>query len=88
MNEKLKSLERTRNLLVWLDNSTVANSGYLVCLVTCLYDPAVFYTDDEYEVKFGRKVGSVMVICLCELLKYDSKREATIYVLPVGSIVT
>ncbi|XP_048588889.1 uncharacterized protein LOC125572428 [Nematostella vectensis] len=32
MREKLKSHERTRHLMVWLDNSTVANSGYLVCL--------------------------------------------------------
>jgi hypothetical protein len=36
MMQKLKSLERTRHLFVWLDNSTVANSGYLVCIVTCL----------------------------------------------------
>lgn len=46
MRQKLQNLERTRHLMVWLDNSTVANSGYLVCLITCLYDPAVFYTDD------------------------------------------
>jgi hypothetical protein len=42
MRQKLATLEQTRNLMVWLDNSTVANHGYLVCLVTCLYDPAVF----------------------------------------------
>ena len=30
MREKLINLERTRNLLVWLNNSTVANHGYLV----------------------------------------------------------
>ena len=44
IKQKLKTLERTRDLLVWLDNSTVANHGYLVCLVTFLYDPAIFYS--------------------------------------------
>lgn len=35
MRKKLKCLERTRDFTVWLDNSTVANHGYLyvVCLV-------------------------------------------------------
>ena len=42
MKEVSANLEQTSNL--WLDNSTVANQGYLVCLVTCLYDPAVFLT--------------------------------------------
>ena len=55
MRKKLKSLERTRHLLVWLDNSTVTNSGYLVCLITCLYDQAVFYTDDETIKSLERK---------------------------------
>ena len=44
MKELSANLEQTRNLLVWLNNSTVANHGYLVRLVTCLYDPAVFLT--------------------------------------------
>ena len=42
MVKKLKKLQRTRHLMVWLDNSTVANHGHRVCLATCLYDPAVF----------------------------------------------
>lgn len=56
MKAKLKKIETSRHLLVWLDNSTVANHGYLVCLVTCLYDPAVYLTNDEYKVKTGRSV--------------------------------
>ena len=51
MKKKLQNIETTRHLLVWLDNSTVANHGYLVCLITCLYDPAVFLTNDEYKLK-------------------------------------
>ncbi|CAB3980182.1 Hypothetical predicted protein [Paramuricea clavata] len=56
MREKLATLEQTRNLMVWLDNSTVANHGYLVCLVTCLYDPAVFHTPEEYKEKTSKSV--------------------------------
>jgi len=62
MRNKLKYIERTRNLLVWLDNSTVANHGYLVCLVTCLYDPAVFLTDQEYKAKTGKNIKIQKVI--------------------------
>ena len=45
MRERLKVMERTRHLLVWHDLSTVANHSHLVFMATCLYDPAVFYTD-------------------------------------------
>lgn len=62
MKKKLKNIERTRNIMVWLDNSTVANAGYLVCLITCLYDPAVFYTDEEYIAAFGEKVNIQQII--------------------------
>lgn len=51
---KLSTLSTTRNLLVWLDNSTVANHGFLACVVTCLYDPAVFLTNAEYKLKTGK----------------------------------
>ena len=62
MREDLKRLERSRSLLVWLDNSTVANHGYLVCMVTCLYDPAVFYTDSEFKELTGQKVSIQKII--------------------------
>lgn len=42
--------------MVWLDNSTVANHGHLACLITCLYDPAAFYTPEEYEKITGKSV--------------------------------
>jgi hypothetical protein len=62
MREKIQLLERTRHFLVWLDNSTVANHGYLVCLITCLYGPAVFFTNEEYKQKTGRNVNIQRVI--------------------------
>lgn len=62
MKKKLMEIETTRHLMVWLDNSTVANHGYLVCLVTCLYDPAVFLTNAEYEIKSGQKISVQSII--------------------------
>ena len=52
----LKSYENCRHLLMWHDNSTVANYGHLACLVSVLYDPAVFLTNAEYTAKTGKTV--------------------------------
>ena len=56
LRNKLKHLGRNRHLMIWHDNSTVANHGYLVCLVSELYDPAVFLTNEEYKAKAGKTV--------------------------------
>lgn len=53
MKDKLKSLERTRNLMIWHDHSTVANHGHLLFLVSAIYDPAIHFTSDEYKDKTG-----------------------------------
>ena len=54
--ETLKSFQRTRNLALWHDTSTIAGHSYLLMMIKCLYDPAIFYTDIEYEEKFQKKV--------------------------------
>ena len=56
LQEKLKNIERTRHFMVWHDNSTVANHGYLLCLVSVIYDPAVYLTNEEYKAKSGKIV--------------------------------
>ena len=40
LNEKkhLKRIERTRHLMVWADNSTLLNHGYLLLTVSVLYE--------------------------------------------------
>ena len=62
MRERLKKMERTRYLMVWLDLSTVANQCnhshlHVVFMVSCLYDPSTFYSDSEYEEITGEKVS-------------------------------
>ena len=49
MRMRVKDLERTRHFMIWHDLSTVANHSHLVFMVSCLYDPACFYTDAEFE---------------------------------------
>ena len=47
--EYLKGIERTRHLMIWADNSTLLNHGYLLMTVNVLYDEAVFFTNKEME---------------------------------------
>ena len=62
LRNKLKSIERHRHLLIWHENSTVANHGYLLCLVSVLYDPAVHLTDEEYSSKMGKTVSVQKIV--------------------------
>ena len=47
--EYLKYIERTRHLMLWADNSTLLNHGYLLLTVNVVYDEAFFFTDKEME---------------------------------------
>lgn len=57
MRKQVQDMERTRHLMVWHDLSTVANHSHLVFMVSCLYDPACFYTDAEFERLNGKKIN-------------------------------
>ena len=48
MREKLKKYQRTRNLILWHDGSSLSSHSHILIIVACLYDTAVFYTDEEY----------------------------------------
>ena len=50
---KLKAYERTRNLITWHDGSSFSSHSHLLKPVACLYDRAVFLTDEEYYQKEG-----------------------------------
>jgi hypothetical protein len=41
-------IEIRKNGDMWHDLSTVANHSHLVFMVSCLYDPAIHYTNEEY----------------------------------------
>ena len=55
MKNRLKNIERTRHLKIWHDLSTIANHGHLVFMMSSLYEPAIDYTNAEYEKYSGCK---------------------------------
>ena len=54
---RLKKLQRTRHLCIWHNGSSIANHGHLMIMVNVIYDPAIFYTDDEYLSRFREKAN-------------------------------
>ena len=57
MKQKLKKYERSRNLQMWHDASVIANHGHILFCVNVLYDPAVFYTSEEYKQLTGNIIN-------------------------------
>ena len=37
---------------MWYDCSTVGIHSYLLMMIACIYNPAYFYTDTEFQEKF------------------------------------
>lgn len=54
MRKKLQRISTTRHLQIWHDHSTLANTGHIISTVNCLYDPAIYITDEEYEEAAGK----------------------------------
>lgn len=54
MQNRLKLIERTRHLKVWHDQSTIANHSHLIFMVSCIYDSAVYYTNEEYYAQYHK----------------------------------
>ena len=49
LQEKLIDATGARYMKVWHDHSTIAAHGYLVVLVSFIYDPAFYYTSKEMK---------------------------------------
>ena len=62
LRSRLKYYERKRNFMMWHDGSTISSHGYLLMMVACLYDPAIFLTDPEVKAKLGIKINVQAVI--------------------------
>ena len=57
MKKRLKKYERSRHFVVWHDASVIANHGHILSNIHIMYDPAVFYTSDEYKKLTGYDVN-------------------------------
>ena len=62
MRKYLKKLERSRNIQVWHDASTIANHSHILFSLNVLYDKAVFLTDNEYFEMTGEHVSVQSII--------------------------
>ena len=54
LQNEVKSLQRTRSIVMWHDHGTILGLGCIIITVHIAYDPAVFYTQPEYEHKHGK----------------------------------
>lgn len=60
---------------MWHDHATILKMGFLMVTVHTLYDPAVFYTDDEYQRKHPHHTS----LCIQSEVK-----QPEIYLLSLG----
>ena len=51
----LKTKERTRKIKMWHDHTSILNRSYVHFMVSYIYDPANFFTEQEYREKFPHK---------------------------------
>jgi hypothetical protein len=57
--QALKNSECSRSLTMWHDHATILKRGVIMVTVHTLYDPAVFFTDKEYQEMNHRHMYSV-----------------------------
>lgn len=58
----LNHLQHHRTLAMWHDHSTILQTGYILFTLSIDYDPAVFFTEEEYRLKTGKKVNIQAII--------------------------
>jgi hypothetical protein len=49
LRELLQLAQRSRSLCMWHDHATILKMGFVMVTVHVMYDPVVFYTEDEYQ---------------------------------------
>ena len=82
----LKHFQRRRHLMIWHDTSTISNHSHLLIMVKTIYDPAIFYKNEEYEKIYRQKINiqveiekpEIYVIARCpptdDQIKYSTTR--------------
>ena len=54
LRNNIKQVQRSRSLILWHDHGTILGLGSLLVTAHIAYDPAVFYTQSEYEEMHGK----------------------------------
>jgi hypothetical protein len=73
-HSQLKTIQRSRSLVLWHDHSTILGAGYILMTIHVLYDSAVFCSAEEYNRKAGKQCSrriqeiieepEIYIICL------------------------
>ena len=79
---EIKGYERTRSLIMWHDGSSILSHGYLLFMISIMFDEAVFFTAEELNIKEDIQATVeepyVYMIAMCksndEQLAYSSTR--------------
>ena len=53
LRQRLKQVSRQHFFKVWDDHATIAGHGHFLVLMSCIYDPAFYYTSDEMKALKG-----------------------------------
>lgn len=62
LQAKLAVLQCTRTLAIWLDHSTILQTGYILLAIYVIYDPVVFLMEDEYKSKRGQPITNLQAV--------------------------
>ena len=49
LRDLLRQAQKSRSLCMWHDHATILKMGFVMVTVHIMYDPVVFYTDEEYQ---------------------------------------
>ena len=49
LRDLLRQAQTSRFLCMWHDHATILKMGFIMVTVHIMYDPVVFYTDEEYK---------------------------------------
>ena len=55
-------LMQTQNLMFWHDGSSISNHSHLMIIVSCMFDPVVYLTNDEYSEIHGKYVNVQSIV--------------------------
>ena len=62
LRSMLANYQRTRTLAIWHDHASILGSGYILVTVGVIFDPAVFISEAEYQVKTGKSLNDIQQI--------------------------
>ena len=62
LRSMLANYQCTRTLAIWHDHASILGSGYILVTVGVIFDPAVFMSEAEYQVKTGKSLNDIQQI--------------------------